>query len=83
MIKLIIFDLDGVIVDTKLLHFRALNLSLKKNKINHQISYQEHLKIFDGLPTKEKLKTTPLQGLKSFNSLDDKHPAKKYLVKTI
>jgi transcription elongation factor Elf1 len=31
--------------------------------------------------TKEKLKSTPLQGLKSFNSLDDKHPAKKYLVK--
>ncbi len=30
MIKVIIFDLDGVLVDTKLIHFEALNLALKK-----------------------------------------------------
>ena len=30
MIKVIIFDLDGVLVDTKMIHFEALNLSLKK-----------------------------------------------------
>ena len=29
MIKVIIFDLDGVLVDTKMIHFEALNLSLK------------------------------------------------------
>ena len=55
MIKLIIFDLDGVLVDTKQIHFEALNLALKKYKFK-EISYDEHAKIFDGLPTIEKLK---------------------------
>ena len=53
MIKTIIFDLDGVLVDTKKIHFMALNLALKKIE-NKKISYQDHLKIFDGLPTKKK-----------------------------
>ena len=30
MIKAIIFDLDGVLVDTKQIHFEALNSALKK-----------------------------------------------------
>ena len=55
MIKAIIFDLDGVLVDTKQIHFEALNLALKKYKFK-EISYDEHVKIFDGLPTIEKLK---------------------------
>ena len=54
MIKAIIFDLDGVLVDTKQIHFEALNLALKKYKFK-EISYDEHVKIFDGLPTIEKL----------------------------
>ena len=54
MIKAIIFDLDGVLVDTKLIHFKALNLALKKYKIR-EINYENHVKIFDGLPTFEKL----------------------------
>ena len=29
MIKAIIFDLDGVLVDTKQIHFKALNAALK------------------------------------------------------
>ena len=31
--------------------------------------------------TKQKLKSTPLRGLTAFSSLDDEHPAKKYLLK--
>ena len=54
MIKVIIFDLDGVLVDTKLIHFKALNLALKKYKIN-EIKYEDHVKIYDGLPTFQKL----------------------------
>ena len=54
MIKAIIFDLDGVLVDTKFIHFEALNLALKKYKIR-EINYEDHIKIFDGLPTFEKL----------------------------
>ena len=55
MIKVIIFDLDGVLVDTKQIHFEALNQSLKKYNFK-QISIDDHIKIYDGLPTIEKLK---------------------------
>ena len=55
MIKVIIFDLDGVLVDTKLIHFEALNSALKKYNFE-EISINDHVKIFDGLPTIEKLK---------------------------
>ena len=54
MIKAIIFDLDGVLVDTKLIHFLALNDSLIANQIS-SIEYEDHIKIYDGLPTSEKL----------------------------
>ena len=55
MIKVIIFDLDGVLVDTKKIHFEALNMALKKYNFK-QISIDDHVKIYDGLPTIEKLK---------------------------
>ena len=55
MIKVIIFDLDGVLVDTKQIHFEALNIALKKYNFK-QISIDDHVKIYDGLPTIEKLK---------------------------
>ncbi len=55
MIKAIIFDLDGVLVDTKQIHFEALNESLKKYNFK-QISIDDHIKVYDGLPTIEKLK---------------------------
>ena len=55
MIKAIIFDLDGVLVDTKQIHFEALNAALKKYKFE-KISIDDHIKVFDGLPTNEKLK---------------------------
>ena len=55
MIKAIIFDLDGVLVDTKIIHFEALNMALKKYNFK-EISMDDHVKIFDGLPTNEKLK---------------------------
>ncbi len=55
-IKSIIFDLDGVLVDTKNIHFEALNKSLLDSGTDYQISYKDHIKIYDGLPTIEKLK---------------------------
>ena len=53
MIKTIIFDLDGVLIESKEIHFKALNQALP---FNYRISYEEHLSTYDGLPTKEKLK---------------------------
>ena len=55
MIKTIIFDLDGVLVDTKKIHFEALNKALLKVNKKYEISFSDHLKTFDGLPTKKKL----------------------------
>lgn len=55
MIKLVIFDLDGVLYDAKETHFIALNRALKEIDSKYVISLEEHLNVFDGLPTNEKL----------------------------
>jgi HAD superfamily hydrolase (TIGR01509 family) len=54
MIKLIIFDLDGVLIESKDIHFEALNKSLKFY-LHKEIEYKDHISRFDGKPTKEKL----------------------------
>ena len=56
MIKLIIFDLDGVLVDSKKLHFDALDKALSLIGEEYRISYQDHLTSYDGLSTNKKLK---------------------------
>lgn len=55
MIKLVCFDLDGVLVDSKETHYEALNLALAELDPKYVISYDEHIKKYDGLPTKKKL----------------------------
>ena len=54
MIRAIIFDLDGVLVDTKIIHFNSLNAALKKYE-NFEITFNEHSNIYDGLTTIEKI----------------------------
>ncbi len=56
MIKLIIFDLDGVLIETKDLHFQALNKALNSIGSQYVISKDEHVQIYDGKPTRVKLK---------------------------
>jgi HAD superfamily hydrolase (TIGR01509 family) len=51
-IKLIIFDLDGVLVEAKNIHFDALNEALGEE---YAISWNEHLSTYDGLKTRQKL----------------------------
>jgi len=57
MTKLIIFDLDGVLVEAKQIHYDTLNTALweiaQSNK--YIISEAEHLSIYDGLKTNQKL----------------------------
>jgi HAD superfamily hydrolase (TIGR01509 family) len=55
MIKLIVFDLDGVLVETKKLHYDALNKSLAEIDTKYIISFEEHLSKYDGLSTHKKL----------------------------
>ena len=53
-IKLIIFDLDGVLVDACEWHRVALNEALKE-VCNYEISLEDHYTTFNGIPTKKKL----------------------------
>ena len=53
--KLIVFDLDGVLISSKDLHYEALNIALKEVDDLYVISKQDHLQKFDGLKTSEKL----------------------------
>ena len=53
IIKLIIFDLDGVLIEAKRVHYFALNKALKSK--DYFINWNEHLSLYDGLPTHDKL----------------------------
>jgi HAD superfamily hydrolase (TIGR01509 family) len=53
--SLIVFDLDGVLIDSKDLHYAALNEALGKIGEEFLISPQEHATTYDGLSTNKKL----------------------------
>ncbi len=53
MIKYIIFDLDGVLVEARELHYEALNKAL--GKFGYTITREEHVSTYDALPTTKKL----------------------------
>ena len=55
MKKLIIFDLDGVLIDTKDTHYIALNKALEEAGQSYVITESEHISTYDGLSTSEKL----------------------------
>jgi beta-phosphoglucomutase len=54
MIKCILFDMDGVLIDARDWHYDALNRALLV--FGYNISLESHLTTFDGLPTRKKLK---------------------------
>jgi len=53
MIKAILFDLDGVLVEAREWHYKALNKALKL--FGYELNLDEHLDQYDGLPTRVKL----------------------------
>ena len=56
MIKSILFDLDGVLIEAKEIHYKTLNQAITEVVgEEYNISYQEHLSIYDGLKTNDKL----------------------------
>ena len=55
MIRLVIFDLDGVLVDARELHYNALNKALASIDEKYVIGRDEHLSTYDGLSTTKKL----------------------------
>jgi len=59
MIKAILFDLDGVLVDACDWHYISLNRALHE-VVGFCIDREEHLSTYNGLPTKVKLKMLDL-----------------------
>jgi HAD superfamily hydrolase (TIGR01509 family) len=59
MIKAVLFDLDGVLIDAKEWHYEALNRALEP--FNCYIPPDDHAGKFDGLPTKVKLDLLTLE----------------------
>ena len=54
MIRAVLFDMDGVLIDAKDWHYEALNRALEL--FGTTIDRDSHLATFDGLPTRDKLK---------------------------
>lgn len=55
MNNLVIFDLDGVLIDSREMHYEALNRALERVSWDYTINREEHLSLYDGLPTSRKL----------------------------
>ncbi len=53
MIQAVIFDLDGLIVDTEPIHMRAVNALLRQHGIDYQFESEEYGKCFVGIPVVE------------------------------
>jgi HAD superfamily hydrolase (TIGR01509 family) len=85
--KLVIFDLDGVLIDSRELHYDALNEALRKVGQEFVISREEHLSTYDGLNTTRKLELLSEQkGLnrKYFNQIwQDKQNATFDLIRKL
>ena len=73
MSKLIIFDLDGVLVEAKEIHFNSLNLALRDIDEKFVITWEDHLRTYDGLKTYDKLNLlSKFKGLPSDKNILDK-----------
>jgi HAD superfamily hydrolase (TIGR01509 family) len=55
MNKLLIFDLDGVLIDSNELHYISFNSVLSEVDKKYEISREENVKIYNGLDTNSKL----------------------------
>lgn len=59
MIRAVLFDMDGVLIDAKEWHYDALNKALRL--FGMEISRYDHLVTYDGLPTRKKLEMLTLE----------------------
>ena len=53
--KLVIFDLDGVLIESREMHYQSLNQALYELDPKYVISREDHLSSYDGLNTTRKL----------------------------
>lgn len=76
MIKLVIFDLDGVLVDACEWHRVALNEALM-DVCDYKISLEDHYSTFNGIPTKKKLAILQNSGIISESDIDSVYEKKQ------
>tara|TARA_Y100001973_G_C5201776_1_gene338340 strand:- start:1774 stop:2424 length:651 start_codon:yes stop_codon:yes gene_type:complete len=81
-LKLVIFDLDGVLVDACEWHQRALNEALME-VCNYSIPPDEHESIFNGIPTRVKLKKLSKMGKISQDCHEEVYQTKQKKTKAI
>lgn len=59
MIRAVVFDMDGVLIDAREWHYEALNRAL--GLVGFEISRFDHLSSYDGLPTRRKLEMLTIE----------------------
>jgi beta-phosphoglucomutase len=79
MINCVLFDLDGVLVDACEWHYEALNFALREAGYD-AISRENHIKTYNGLPTKVKLQ---MLGIPDDVSLKINAEKQKHTIDTI
>jgi beta-phosphoglucomutase len=65
MLRAIIFDFDGVIVDSEMMHFEAFNQALRPYEV--AISKEQYFKEYLGLTDRDLLKTLVKEGRLEIN----------------
>ena len=60
-LKAVLFDLDGVLIDACGWHYESLNRALLET-VGFQITYEDHVTTYNGLPTKIKLQMLKIIG---------------------
>jgi beta-phosphoglucomutase-like phosphatase (HAD superfamily) len=81
-IKGILFDLDGVLVDSDGFHFRALNLALEMHGLP-VISAGTHAKELKGRPTSKKLEILTSAGRFPYSLLQQVSKSKQLITKQL
>jgi HAD superfamily hydrolase (TIGR01509 family) len=75
MLRAVIFDFDGVIVDSEMMHFEAFNKALQP--FNVQISKEQYFEEYLGLTDRDLLKTLVEEGRLKINESQIKIIARK------
>lgn len=81
--KLVIFDLDGVLIDFKDFHFEALNRALAEVDPKFVISKEDHIKRFDGKPTATKLLMLNLERALPIEKINEINERKQELTQNL
>jgi HAD superfamily hydrolase (TIGR01509 family) len=74
--RVILFDLDGVLVDACEIHYKALNHALVET-VGFHISRRDHEETFDGLCTRQKLSRLHKRELLSKKQMDQVYDLKQ------